>query len=83
MAVANHTSYGLSASLISTSAQEFDYVYQHVRAGIINWNKPTNGASSQLPFGGIGRSGNFRPAGYFSIDSCVYPVASIQNKELL
>ena len=83
VAVANHTSYGLSASLISTSAQEFDYVYQHVRAGIINWNKPTNGASSQLPFGGIGRSGNFRPAGYFSIDSCVYPVASIQNKELL
>ncbi|RAP27539.1 N-succinylglutamate 5-semialdehyde dehydrogenase [Candidatus Marinamargulisbacteria bacterium SCGC AG-333-B06] len=81
--VANQTSYGLSASLISTSSQEFDYVYHHVRAGIINWNKPTNGASSQLPFGGIGRSGNFRPAGYFSIDSCVYPVASIQNKALL
>ena len=81
--VANRTSYGLSASLISTSSEEFDYVYNHVQAGIINWNKPTNGSSSQLPFGGIGKSGNFRPAGYFAIDSCVYPVASVQNKQLL
>ena len=81
--VANHTTYGLSASLISTNAQEFDRVFNSVNAGIINWNKPTNGASSQLPFGGIGKSGNFRPAGYFAVDSCVYPVASVRNKQVL
>jgi len=50
-----------------------------VNAGIINWNQPTNGASSKLPFGGVGRSGNYRPAGFSAIDSCVYPVSSILN----
>ncbi len=81
--VANRTAYGLSASLISKSKKEFNIFYNRVRAGVINWNQPTNGASSLLPFGGVGRSGNYRPAGFFAIDSCVYPVASVQNKTLL
>ena len=75
--LANNTSYGLSASLFSVSKKEFNVFFQMVRAGIINWNQPTNGASSQLPFGGVGKSGNFRPTGFSAIDSCVYPVSSI------
>ena len=75
--LANNTSYGLSASLFSVSKKEFNVFFQTVRAGIINWNQPTNGASSQLPFGGVGKSGNFRPTGFSAIDSCVYPVSSI------
>lgn len=77
--LANNTSYGLSASLFSVSKKEFNMFFNIVNAGIINWNQPTNGASSKLPFGGVGRSGNYRPAGFSAIDSCVYPVSSILN----
>jgi hypothetical protein len=39
----------------------YDRFWAYVRAGVINWNKPTNGAPSNAPFGGIGLSGNQRP----------------------
>ena len=40
-------------------------------------NTGTAGASGKLPFGGIGRSGNHRPAGAYALDYCAYPVASM------
>ena len=36
--------------------------------------------SSQLPFGGLGHSGNHRPAAAFSSDYCAYPVASLEER---
>jgi succinylglutamic semialdehyde dehydrogenase len=62
---ANATRYGLSAGLLSDRRELFDQFYARVRAGVIHWNRPTTGASSALPFGGIGDSGNHRPAGFF------------------
>jgi hypothetical protein len=50
---ANATRYGLAASLIGGSPQFYDRFWANVRAGVINWNKPTNGAPSNAPFGGI------------------------------
>ena len=76
IAEANATRYGLSASLIGGSPKDFDKFWAEIRAGIINWNRPTNGASSAAPFGGIGLSGNHRPAAYYAADYCAYPVAS-------
>lgn len=73
---ANNTAYGLSAGIISVDKSDYEKVQEEVHAGIINWNTPLTGASSQAPFGGIGLSGNFRPAGYYSCDYCSYPVAS-------
>ena len=43
----------------------------------MNVNTGTAGASSALPFGGLGWSGNHRPAGAFSLDYTAYPVASL------
>ena len=60
---ANDTRYGLSASLVSQTPALYDRFWANARAGIINWNKPTNGAASSVPFGGIGWSGNHRPSG--------------------
>ncbi|WP_133365468.1 succinylglutamate-semialdehyde dehydrogenase [Qipengyuania sediminis] len=74
--VANDTRYGLSAALIGGSPEEYDRFWAEIRAGIINWNRPTTGASSAAPFGGIGLSGNHRPAAYYAADYCAYPVAS-------
>ena len=62
IAEANNTRFGLSASLIGGSPDDYGRFWANVRAGIINWNRPTNGASSSSPFGGIGLSGNHRPA---------------------
>ena len=53
---ANNTRFGLAASLIGGSPEMYDKFWANVRAGVINWNKPTNGAPSNAPFGGIGLS---------------------------
>lgn len=78
IAEANNTRFGLSASLVGGSPDDYGRFWANVRAGIINWNRPTNGASSKAPFGGIGLSGNHRPAAYYAADYCAYPVASTE-----
>lgn len=78
IAEANNTRFGLSASLIGGSPEDYGRFWANIRAGIINWNRPTNGASSAAPFGGIGLSGNHRPAAYYAADYCAYPVASTE-----
>lgn len=75
---ANKTRYGLSASLIGGSPELYDRFWAYVRAGIVNWNRPTNGASSSAPFGGVGLSGNHRPSAYYAADYCAYPVVSTE-----
>lgn len=73
---ANRTRFGLAASLIGGTPQDYNRFWANARAGIVNWNRPTNGASSNAPFGGLGLSGNHRPAAYYAADYCAYPVAS-------
>ncbi len=76
IAEANNTRFGLSASMVGGTPQEYNRFWANVRAGVINWNRPTNGASSGAPFGGVGLSGNHRPSAYYAADYCAYPVAS-------
>ncbi|WP_298089844.1 succinylglutamate-semialdehyde dehydrogenase [uncultured Sphingomonas sp.] len=76
IAEANATRYGLSASLVSQTPGLYDRFWANIRAGIVNWNKPTNGAASNAPFGGVGWSGNHRPSAYYAADYCAYPVVS-------
>ena len=78
IAEANNTAYGLSAALLSDNRALWEQFYRRIRAGVVHWNRQTTGASGRLPFGGIGFSGNHRPGGYFAIDYCSYPTASIE-----
>ena len=73
---ANNTRFGLSAGVLSDNPQVFHQFDQTVRAGLINWNRPLTGASSALPFGGTGISGNHRASAWYAADYCAYPVAS-------
>ena len=73
---ANNTRFGLAASLVGGTPEMYDRFWANVRAGVINWNKPTNGAPSNAPFGGIGLSGNHRPSAFYAADYCAYPVTS-------
>lgn len=79
IAEANATNYGLAASLIGGSPELYDRFWANVRAGVVNWNKPTNGAPSTAPFGGIGLSGNHRPSAFYAADYCAYPVTSSET----
>ncbi|MFA5989148.1 MAG: succinylglutamate-semialdehyde dehydrogenase [Sphingomonas sp.] len=81
IAEANNTRYGLSAALVSQDPKLYDQFWANIRAGIVNWNKPTNGASSSAPFGGIGWSGNHRPSAYYAADYCAYPVVSSESEQ--
>ena len=79
---ANNTNYGLSAGLLSNNERYYRQFIHEVRAGIVNWNRQTTGASGKMPFGGCGLSGNHRPSAYFAVDYCSYPVASIESQTL-
>jgi succinylglutamic semialdehyde dehydrogenase len=79
---ANQTLYGLSAGLLSDNIDLYDQFYREIRAGIVNWNRPLTGASGNLPFGGIGASGNHRPSGYYAADYCSYPIGSLECERL-
>ena len=76
---ANNTRFGLSASLLGGTAEQYEEFWAHSRAGIVNWNAPTNGASPASPCGGVGLSGNHRPGAYYAADHCAYPVVSAEN----
>ncbi len=77
IAQANATRFGLAASIFTRDRAAAERFITECRAGCINVNTGTAGASGKLPFGGIGYSGNHRPAGAFSLDYCAYPVASM------
>ncbi|QYU70879.1 aldehyde dehydrogenase family protein [Leptolyngbya sp. 15MV] len=77
IAQANATRFGLAASIFTSDAGSIDRFLAEARAGCVNVNTGTAGASSKLPFGGLGLSGNHRPAGAFSLDYCAYPVAGM------
>ena len=74
---ANATRYGLAASIFTRDDSAWARFLAECRAGCVNRNCGTAGASGALPFGGLGLSGNHRPAGAFSLDYCVHPVASM------
>jgi len=81
IAEANNTRFGLVASLLGGSPQDYNRFWANVRAGVVNWNRPTIGENAGAPFGGTGLSGNNRPGGYYMADSCAYPVASAEMEQ--
>ncbi len=71
----NHSGYGLSLSVFSADRAVREEMFYRAKVGLINYNLSSAGASGRLPFGGLGKSGNDRPAGAFAIDACVSPLA--------
>ncbi|MDX2095387.1 MAG: succinylglutamate-semialdehyde dehydrogenase [Alphaproteobacteria bacterium] len=80
--IANQTRFGLSAAVLCDDYALFQRLSSQLHAGLINWNRQTTGASGAGPFGGVGVSGNHRPAGYYAADYCAYPVASVEVEGL-
>jgi succinylglutamic semialdehyde dehydrogenase len=83
MNIVNSTGYGLVMALFSKNKDLYDTALLKARVGLLNWNRTTNGASSRLPFGGMGKSGNDRPSAHFAIQYCTVPVASLEDPTTL
>ncbi len=75
---ANRTRFGLSAGLVGGTPDHWARFQSEVRAGVLAWNRPTTGASSHNPFGGLRESGNHRPAGYLSADYCSTATGAVE-----
>ena len=82
IAVANTTRYGLSAGLVSDDEAKWRLFLDRSRAGVVNRNRPTTGAAANMPFGGLGASGDHRPSAYYAADYCAYPVASFEAERV-
>ena len=80
IAAINDSDYGLAAAMFTRDRRAFDYTVGRVQTGILNWNKGTTGASGKLPFGGLGRSGNDRPAGITASVYTTYPQAHLESE---
>jgi acyl-CoA reductase-like NAD-dependent aldehyde dehydrogenase len=70
--------YRLSASVFTASIKRFKACAARLPYGQVNHNRPTAGARGEMPFGGLGLSGNGRPAAVaataiFADETVVWP----------
>lgn len=75
--IANATEFGLAMSVFTGKRERYENLVWELETGILNWNRSTVGASSKLPFGGVKRSGNHRPAAAWAGLYCTYPQAQL------
>ncbi|MDX2086889.1 MAG: aldehyde dehydrogenase family protein [Kofleriaceae bacterium] len=80
IAVIDESRYGFANAVFTGSQARFDQFFTRTRSGILNRNRSTNLASAKLPFGGVGKSGNFRPAGAWAHRNVTVPVAVLENQ---
>ncbi len=81
LAQANQTRFGLAAGLISDNPQHQRRFCSLIKAGVVSINQATAGASSEMPFGGIGASGNHRPSAFYAADYCAWPQAQSHGED--
>ncbi len=79
LSITNASGFGLAASLFTKNKSLYEKALVEAKVGLLNWNRTTNGASSRLPFGGMGKSGNGRPSAHFAVQYCTSPVASLED----
>jgi succinylglutamic semialdehyde dehydrogenase len=83
MMIHNSTGFGLAGALFTKTKSLYERALLEARVGVLNWNRTTNGASSKLPFGGMGKSGNDRPSASLAVQYCTVPVASLEDNNPL
>ncbi len=79
IAAVNDSDFGLVASVMTRERAKFEHCVGRVRTGLLNWNRGTIGASGRLPFGGLRRSGNDRPAAILSGVYCSFPQSHLEH----
>lgn len=77
--IANGTDFGLAMSIFTADEERFESLTRPLKAGIVNMNRSTCGASSRLPFGGVKKSGNHRPSAVTAGLYVTYPQAQLRE----
>jgi succinylglutamic semialdehyde dehydrogenase len=80
ISAANDSDYALAAAVFSRDRAKYERCVARVRAGVLNWNRGTVGASARLPFGGTNKSGNDRPAAVAATLYCTLPQAHLESE---
>ena len=75
----NRPRYGLVTSVFTRSRKNYEEVFRKAETGLVHWNAATFRTGPRLPFGGLKRSGNYHPAGFFTPYLCTTPIASIKR----
>jgi len=71
----NQSPYGLSNAIFTLDEKNVERLYQETKSGVLNVNRSTNNAVGQMPFGGVNKSGNQRPAGIDAVRYVTFPTA--------
>ncbi|HET9621640.1 MAG TPA: aldehyde dehydrogenase family protein [Kofleriaceae bacterium] len=79
IAVIEASPYGFANAVFTGSSARFEHIFARTRSGILNRNRSTNLASPKLPFGGVGKSGNYRPTGSWAPRNVASAVAVLEN----
>jgi acyl-CoA reductase-like NAD-dependent aldehyde dehydrogenase/4-aminobutyrate aminotransferase-like enzyme len=79
IAVLEASPYGFVNAVFTASKERFEHFHARTHSGHLNRNRSTNLASAKLPFGGVGHSGNYRPAGAWAHRNLVHPVAVLEH----
>jgi acyl-CoA reductase-like NAD-dependent aldehyde dehydrogenase/4-aminobutyrate aminotransferase-like enzyme len=79
IAVLDASPYGFVNAVFTASRERFETFAARTRSGMLNRNRSTNLASPKLPFGGVGKSGNYRPAGAWAHRNVTAPLAMLEN----
>ena len=79
MEINNSGGFGLVLAMFCKDRSLYERALLEARVGLLNWNRTTNGASSKLPFGGMGKSGNDRSSAHFAVNYCTVPVSCLED----
>lgn len=79
IAVINSSSYGFVNAVFTGTPARFEAFAAKTKSGMLNRNRSTNLASPKLPFYGVGKSGNYRPAGAWAHRNVTAPLSILEN----
>lgn len=72
----NLSPFGLSNAIFTLDRTNSERMFFETKSGVFNINRSTNNSLGQMPFGGVNKSGNQRPAGIDAVKYVSFPVAT-------
>ncbi|HUS32521.1 MAG TPA: aldehyde dehydrogenase family protein [Kofleriaceae bacterium] len=79
VSIINSSPYGFVNAVFTASRERFEAFAAKTKSGMLNRNRSTNLASPKLPFHGVGKSGNYRPAGAWAHRNVTAPLSILEN----
>ena len=82
LAEANNTRFGLAAALLSDDRALYERFFGSIRAGVVNWNRPTTGAATACPSAASAQAATTAPPASSPSTYSNDPIASLESPTL-